>query len=98
VLVEGFGWCLPAEGLSGSAVDRVRDGFNLFGCPSREVGALGEVLAQQFVGIFVGAALPEAVGISEVDRDAVAHREFGVDTPVPVHTPKDPHAPVRSHR
>jgi hypothetical protein len=28
----------------------------------------------------------------------VAHREFGVDTPVPVHTPKDPHAPVRSHR
>ncbi len=70
MLVEGFRWCLPAEGLAGSAVDHGGDCFDLFGGPAREVGALGEVLAQQLVG----AALPGALRVGEVDGGAVMPR------------------------
>ena len=34
-----------------------------------QVGFLGEVLSQQAVGVFVGAALPGALRIAEVDVD-----------------------------
>ena len=43
-----------------------------------EVGALGEVLAQQPVGVLVRAALPGAVRVGEVDRDAGLDLELGV--------------------
>lgn len=33
----------------------------------REIDALGQVLAEQAVGILVGSALPRALGIAEVD-------------------------------
>ncbi len=36
----------------------------------REVGALGEVLARQAVCVLIGAALPGALGVAEVDLDA----------------------------
>jgi hypothetical protein len=35
-----------------------------------QVGAFGEVLAQQPIGILVGAALPWALRIAEVDLDS----------------------------
>ena len=35
-----------------------------------EIGALLEVLAQQPIGILVGAALPWALRIAEIDLDA----------------------------
>src|SRR3974390_2319890 len=35
-----------------------------------EIGAFWKILAQQSVGVLVGAALPWAVGIAEVDLDA----------------------------
>lgn len=41
----------------------------MFGGVDGKVGALGEVLPQQAVGVFVGAALPGAGGVAEVDRD-----------------------------
>ena len=50
MLVEGFGGSAPGEGLAGSVVEGVGDGLDLLGAPSREVGALGEVLAQESVG------------------------------------------------
>ena len=34
---------------------------------------LGEVLAQQAVGVLVGAALPGALGVAEVDLDTGVH-------------------------
>ncbi len=37
---------------------------------SREIGTLGKILAKQAAGIFVDAALPRAVQIGEIDRDA----------------------------
>ncbi len=36
----------------------------------REVGAFGEVLAEESVGVLVGAALLRRFGIAEVDVDA----------------------------
>ena len=58
-LVEGLGWSVPVQGLAGSAVELSGDGVELVLGPVAEVGAgLGEVLAEQAVGVLVGAALP----------------------------------------
>ena len=45
---------------------------------AEEVGAFGQVLAQQAVGVLVGAALPGGMGVAEVDRDAGGDGEVGV--------------------
>ena len=46
--------------------------------PAGEVGALGEVLAQQAIGVLVGAALPRAVRVGEEDLDAGIGLQLGV--------------------
>src|SRR5690242_17442980 len=56
-----------AEALSGTVVEFVLDGLEPGGVAGRQVGALGEVLAQQAVGVLVAAALPGGVGVGEVD-------------------------------
>src|SRR3954452_22842842 len=66
VLVERFGRCLVAERLAGAAVERGGDGVEIARGVLAEVGALGEVLAQQAIGVLVGAALPRAVRVAEV--------------------------------
>ena len=66
----GFRGCLPAECLAGPAVERVGDSVDLLRSPSREVSSLREVLAQESVGVLVGAALPRALRVCEVDGDA----------------------------
>ena len=48
----------------------------------REVGPLGEVLAEEAVGVLVAAALPGAVWLAEVDLDAGLDREPGVLGPL----------------
>src|SRR6266508_1894991 len=70
VVVEGFGGGAPAEGLAWAGVECERDGGELVGAVSAEVGPSGEVLAEQAVGVFVAAALPGAVRIAEVDVEA----------------------------
>ena len=78
MFVEGFGGGLPAENLSRSAVEGGGDRLDL-GCgPSGEVGAFGEVLAQQPVGVLVGAALPRALGVGEEDGYVGLGGELGV--------------------
>ena len=61
---------IQLEGLSGAAVelggDLVQFGLGVDG----EVGAFGQVLAQQPVGVLVAAALPRAVRIAEIDLHA----------------------------
>ena len=54
------------------------DASEVPGIKDREVGAAGHVLAQQTVGVLVGAALPWAVGIAEVNLDAGVDREVHV--------------------
>ena len=50
-------------------VQAMGDGVQLALRVARQVRALGQVLAQQPVGVFVGAALPGAVRIGEEDLD-----------------------------
>jgi hypothetical protein len=45
-----------------------------------EIGALGQVLAAHAVGVVVGAALPGAVGIAEVDVHAKALGQIGAQS------------------
>ena len=56
--------------LTGPAVEGDGDPVEVFLAVAAQAGAFGEVLAQQAVGVLVGAALPGAVGVAEVDRDA----------------------------
>src|SRR5690606_39901696 len=67
-LVEPFGWIVPVEGLPGSPVEFAGDGVEVvLGVAAKVGAALGEVLAEQAVGVLVAAALPGRVGIAEVD-------------------------------
>jgi hypothetical protein len=56
--IEFFAWGVVAEAFSGAVVEFVFDGLELGGGVLAEVGALGEVLAEQAVGVLVAAALP----------------------------------------
>lgn len=56
--VEFFGRGVPVEGLSGAGVEFVGDGVQVGLGVDGQVGAFGEVLAEQAVGVLVGAALP----------------------------------------
>jgi hypothetical protein len=79
MFVERFGG-LPAECLAWSVVERVGDGLDLLVVPSREVGAIREVLAQKAIGvILIGAALPGTLRVGEVDRNAGLDGELGAD-------------------
>ena len=70
VVVEGLGGGAPAERLARPAVERGGDRGEVLGAVSGEVGASGEVLAKQPVGVLVGASLPRALRIAEVDLQA----------------------------
>ena len=64
--VQSFSWALiEAQGYL------VEVGLGIAG----QVGFLWEVLSQQPVGVFVGAALPGALRITEVDLHLRVHRE-----------------------
>jgi hypothetical protein len=73
-LVEYFGGRSPAERLSRAGVQGDSDGGEVIGTVPGQVGSSGEVLAQQSVGVLVGAALPRALWIAEVDLQAVSIR------------------------
>src|SRR4051794_18685682 len=78
VLVKDLGGGSPSERLAGPAVERVGDGGKVVGAVSREVGALGEVLPEQAVGVLVGAALPGALRVAEVHLQARVDLQLGV--------------------
>ena len=42
------------------------------------VGAFGEVLAEEPVGVLVGSSLPRGFGVTEVDLDTGVDGELGV--------------------
>src|SRR5262249_28067225 len=74
----GFAGSLPAESLPGSTIERSGHRCEFVRAVPAEVGALGEVLAQQPVGVLVGPALPGALGIAEVDVQTGCDLEVGV--------------------
>jgi len=67
--VERFAW---------SAVEFGSDGVEVLAGVDGQVGALGEVLAEEAVGVFVGAALPGAGRVAEVDGDVGGDGERAV--------------------
>src|SRR5690606_833664 len=71
-------WCQISERLAGTAVERVLDHGQLRAADDAQIGALGQVLAEQAVGVLVAAALPGRVRVAEVDRDPRTRRELGV--------------------
>jgi hypothetical protein len=69
-LGELLGRVGEGEALARPDVEFVGGGVELGSGDGEEVGALGEVLAQQPVGVLVGSALPGSVRIAEEDVDA----------------------------
>ena len=67
-LGEGSGWCLEAKRFPWPGIELERDCIEVGLAMRRQVGLLGEVLAQRAVGVLVAPALPRAAGIAEVDR------------------------------
>src|SRR5271168_1128093 len=78
MLVERFGRCAPAERLAWSAVERGSDRLELLRGVSCEVCSSREVLAEQAVGVLVGAALPRALWVTEVHLKPAVDRELCV--------------------
>jgi hypothetical protein len=78
VLGERLGGCPPRECLAWSTVERRRDRREVLGAVAGEVGASGEILVQQPVGVLVGGALPGAAWIAEVDLKAGVEPELDV--------------------
>lgn len=66
-LDDSFGGFGPVEGFSRPVVEFVVDGVEVVLAVSGKVCALGEALAQQAVGVLIGAALPWAARVAEVD-------------------------------
>src|SRR5471032_318723 len=62
----------PTECLARPGIERKRDGVELLLGIDRQVAALGHVLAQQAIGIFVRSPLPRAVRIGKIDLNAGA--------------------------
>ena len=73
-----FDGALEVEALTRAHIQLQGNGIQLFLAVSRQVRALGQVLADQAVDVFVAAALPGAVRVAEVDRDAGSLGDLGV--------------------
>ena len=58
------------EALTWTHVQFKRNGIQFFLAMYRQVSALGQVLADQAINVFVAAALPGAVRVTELDRYA----------------------------
>lgn len=81
----------PAECLSRQTAECSSDGLEPVTRVSGQVSALGEVLAQEAIGVLVGAALPRAVWVAEVDRQSCLDSQLDVlSTRVPIGGTVDP--------
>ena len=78
MLVESFSGSPPAKRLAWASVQRKRDSVQGFTAMPMKIGAFGEVLAQEPVGVLVRSALPRAVRIAEVDRQPGIEMELRV--------------------
>ena len=67
--MEFTSWSIKVQSFPRSLVELSSDLIEVGLGVAGQVGFLGEVLSQQTVGVFVGAALPWALRIAEVDVD-----------------------------
>ena len=74
--MEDFERALKAEALPGPMVQGVDNTAQSLRGDLRQVGALGQVLAQEAVGVLVGAPLPGMVGMGEVDGQVQSLFQF----------------------
>ena len=74
--MDAFEGGLEVQTLSGSVVQRPDVGLQLLGCDLRQIGAFGQVLTQQAVGVLIGPAFPRVIGVGEVDRQAQPAFQF----------------------
>ncbi|MNJ34571.1 hypothetical protein D3C77_292890 [compost metagenome] len=68
-LAHHFGGAFEVEAFARAPVQLPGDGIQLLLAMSRQVRALGQVLTDQSVDVFVAAALPRAVRVAEVNGD-----------------------------
>ena len=78
MFVEGLRGGLPVEGFAGSTVESCGDGVRVVSRVSAEVGAFGEVLTEETVGVLVGSTLPWCLGVAEVDGEVGIYTERSV--------------------
>lgn len=68
-------WRLPIKGLSGPAVELVADALKIVRRVDSEVRALGELVAEQPVGVLIAWSLPGAPRVAEEHRHADCIRD-----------------------
>ena len=78
VIAKSLLGCRPVEGLAGAAVEISGNSVKVITRVSGQVGAFGEVLAKQSIGVLVCAALPRAVRVAEVDWQTGVDSELNV--------------------
>jgi hypothetical protein len=66
-LCKDLVWGHEVEDFAWSVVEAFGDDVEFILAVPAEVGSLGQILADEAIGVFVAAALPGAVGIGEVD-------------------------------
>ncbi len=76
-LVDSNGRIEPMHGAR-SVVEQVGNRIEFLLAVHRQIRALGQVLADQAVGVLAGTALPVAVRVTEVHHHAGVGRQFGV--------------------
>ena len=67
---ELLGWFHKTEGLAGPVVHQSSDLREIGSAVLGKVSSTGKELAEQPIGVLVGAALPRRVRVAEVDLDA----------------------------
>src|SRR5271154_2307135 len=75
-------WSFESQCLSGSLIQAQRDLVELRLRITRQVGAAREVLPQEQIGVFVGAALPGTLWIAKVDLHLRGYRKLLVLGPL----------------
>lgn len=75
--LECLAWCSESEGVAGSVVESVGDGFEV-GLMVGDLDAFGQVFADQPVGVLVRGALPRGPRVREVDGQLGRESELRV--------------------
>lgn len=71
-------WALVIKTLARPNIQFIRNGIQLLQAMPRQVGALGQVLPNQAVDVFVAAALPGAMRVAEVNSHSGTLGDLGV--------------------